>query len=154
MKILFATDGSPCSQEALREIADRSWPEATEVKILSVANPIPYVPDPTMVGAGAYAESLDRERKRADQDVGKAAEAFAQKAPRLRVSTQVLEGSPKKRIVEEAERWGADLVVLGCHGYGPVKRFLLGSVSQAVAVHAPCSVEIVRPRTHPAPVSD
>ena len=47
-------------------------------------------------------------------------------------------------IVEEAERWGADLILVGSHGYGSVKRFMLGSVSQAVATHAPCSVEIVR----------
>jgi nucleotide-binding universal stress UspA family protein len=47
-------------------------------------------------------------------------------------------------ILKEASRWQADLILLGCHGYGNVKRFLLGSVSQAVALHAPCSVQIVR----------
>jgi nucleotide-binding universal stress UspA family protein len=62
----------------------------------------------------------------------------------LQIETAVIEGEPKVVIIEEAERWGADLIVVGCHGYGPVKRFLLGSVSLAVAVHAPCSVEIVR----------
>jgi nucleotide-binding universal stress UspA family protein len=61
----------------------------------------------------------------------------------------VIDGSPKQVIVEQAEQWGADLIVMGCHGFGPVKRFLLGSVSQAVAVHAPCSVEIVRLRHAP-----
>jgi nucleotide-binding universal stress UspA family protein len=49
-------------------------------------------------------------------------------------------------IVEEAEKWGADLIVLGSHGYGPMSRFLLGSVAHAVALHAPYSVEIVRSR--------
>jgi hypothetical protein len=38
----------------------------------------------------------------------------------------------------------ADLIVLGSHGLGPVNRRLLGSVSPAVALHALCSVEIVR----------
>lgn len=52
--------------------------------------------------------------------------------------------APKEVIVDEAGRWRADLVVVGCHGYGSVKRFMLGSVSEAVAIHAPCSVEIVR----------
>jgi nucleotide-binding universal stress UspA family protein len=62
----------------------------------------------------------------------------------LQIETAVIEGDAKLVIIEEAEQWGADLIVVGCHGYGPVKRFLLGSVSLAVAVHAPCSVEIVR----------
>jgi nucleotide-binding universal stress UspA family protein len=60
------------------------------------------------------------------------------------VSTQVLKGSPKRTIVEEAEAWGADLIVVGSHGYRLWERMLLGSVSQAVAAHAKCSVEIVR----------
>ena len=47
-------------------------------------------------------------------------------------------------ILDEAESWGADLIVLVSHGYGPLKRFLLGSVSQAVVSHAKCSVEVVR----------
>jgi nucleotide-binding universal stress UspA family protein len=53
------------------------------------------------------------------------------------------------RILEEAERWQADLIVVGSHGFGPVKRRLLGSVSQAIALHAHYSVEIVR-CPHPA----
>jgi len=47
-------------------------------------------------------------------------------------------------ILDEAESWGADLIVLGSHGYNAWKRFLLGSVSQAVVSHAKCSVEVVR----------
>jgi nucleotide-binding universal stress UspA family protein len=60
------------------------------------------------------------------------------------VSTEVLRGSPKHAIIEEAERWGADLIVVGSHGYSALERFLLGSVSQSIAHHAKCSVEIVR----------
>lgn len=67
-----------------------------------------------------------------------------EESPNLRVTTELLEGSPKKTIVDETERWGADLVVLGSHGHGPARRFLLGSVAQAVTLHAPCSVEVVR----------
>ena len=62
----------------------------------------------------------------------------------LPISSIVVVDSPKDAIVEEAERWGADLIVVGSHGYrGPV-RTLLGSVSQAVATQAKCSVEIAR----------
>ena len=54
--------------------------------------------------------------------------------------------SPKDAIVEEAERWGADLIVVGSHGYRGPERALLGSVSHAVATQAKCSVEIARRR--------
>jgi nucleotide-binding universal stress UspA family protein len=46
--------------------------------------------------------------------------------------------------MDEAEKWGPDLIVLGSHGYSGWRRFLLGSVSHAVATHEHCSVEIVR----------
>jgi nucleotide-binding universal stress UspA family protein len=63
---------------------------------------------------------------------------------KLLVTTEVLTGSPKRVIVEEAEKWGADLMVVGSHGYRTWERLLLGSVSQAVSLHAECSVLIVR----------
>lgn len=48
------------------------------------------------------------------------------------------------RDLEQASKWGADLIVLGSHGRKGLKHFLLGSVSETVARHAICSVEIVR----------
>lgn len=49
-------------------------------------------------------------------------------------------------ILDEATHWGADLIVVGSHGRRGVDRFLLGSVSEAVALHAACSVEVIRKR--------
>lgn len=59
-------------------------------------------------------------------------------------SHAVEEGNPKVVIVDEANKWRADLIVLGSHGRKGLDRFLLGSVSEAVSRHATCSVEIVR----------
>jgi nucleotide-binding universal stress UspA family protein len=64
----------------------------------------------------------------------------------LVVESEILHGNPRKETFGEAEKWGADLIVLGPHGMSGIERLLLGSVSQAVAMHAKCSVEIVRPR--------
>ena len=69
---------------------------------------------------------------------------FRKKNPALTITTVVIEGSPKSVILKEAETFGADLIVVGSHGSGAVERFLLGSVSHAVSLHAKCSVEIVR----------
>jgi len=71
-------------------------------------------------------------------------------APGLIVSPVLREGHPKDKILDEAEQWGADLIVVGSHGYGAVRRLFLGSVSLAVAINAPCSVEIVRVPFHAA----
>ena len=60
------------------------------------------------------------------------------------VKTVIEEGSAKAIIVDFAAQWPADLIVVGSHGRKGFDRFLLGSVSQAVARHALCSVQIVR----------
>ena len=78
-----------------------------------------------------------------------------EKNPALTVTTVAIEGSPKSVILEEAEKFGADLIVVGSHGYGMVEGFLLGSVSNAVALHAKCSVEIVRsPKTQMSEIKE
>ena len=53
-------------------------------------------------------------------------------------------GSPESRIVEAADEFKPNLVVVGSHGYSTWERLILGSVSDSVAHHVPCSVLIVR----------
>ena len=60
------------------------------------------------------------------------------------VSTELVEGHPKSKIIDIADNWRADMIVLGSHGRTGLSRFLMGSVSQAVVRHAHCSVEIIR----------
>ncbi|WP_166830612.1 universal stress protein [Thalassoroseus pseudoceratinae] len=147
MKILLAIDGSHCSETAINEVCSRPWPPNTEVEVFTVIHAtVPAVYDPFFVGFAIHAELLEEERKIAPQRADAAAKQIREARSDLTVSIKILEGSPKVLIVEEAERWGADLVLIGSHGYGPAKRFLLGSVSHAVVLHAPCSVEVVRNR--------
>jgi len=60
------------------------------------------------------------------------------------LTAAVEEGDPKSKILDTARDWDADLIVLGSHGRKGLQHFLMGSVSEAVARHAECSVEIVR----------
>lgn len=53
-------------------------------------------------------------------------------------------GEPGRRVIEEAEAWGADVVVLGTDTRGGLHRLLFGSVDQQVVRHARCAV-LVRP---------
>jgi nucleotide-binding universal stress UspA family protein len=148
MKILLAVDGSECSANAVHEVATRPWREGTQLKILSVVGtPIPFpIPDPFLVLEGLRVNLMKEERKRLEIFVEEMRTSIhsSKAGEDLNIETEVLDGSPKEVIVDEAEKWDADLIVVGCHGYGNVKKFVLGSVSEAVLAHAPCSVEIVR----------
>ena len=62
----------------------------------------------------------------------------------VEVTTELLSGSPESRIVELADEVKPDLIVVGSHGYSSWERLLLGSVSDAIVHHAPCSVMVVR----------
>ena len=81
-------------------------------------------------------------REQAKALVTKAAEKV--RGAKLNVSTALVEGDPKSQIIDAANDWHADMIVLGSHGRKGLNRFLMGSVSQDVVRHAHCSVEIVR----------
>jgi nucleotide-binding universal stress UspA family protein len=145
MKILLAIDGSPHSHAALVEFATRPWPTGTEVQILTVVHSsMPMFFDPAFIAAAAHMEqTLDR-RRDAPALVEAAASMIREAYPNVSVTTKIIEGIPKDAIVEEAKSLGADLIVLGSHGYGRVRRVVLGSVAAAVVANAPCSVQVVR----------
>lgn len=145
MKILVAVDGSPCSQAAIDELCRRPWPPESEVLVVTVDSPLDinrWGPKSCTV----FDELVKQQREETVKYLTDAVATIRKKAPHLPVKSQLLEGSAKEAIVAEAERWNADLIMVGSHGYGAVKRFFLGSVSLAVASNAPCSVEIIRCR--------
>jgi len=145
MKILLAVDGSTYSDMAVEEVAKRPWPEPSEIRVVSAAEtPImpgmePWAPSPD------YFETVERSAKEAaTMVVQRALGKLKAVGDTLTISSEVIPGPPAQVIVEEAERWGADLIVIGSRGLGAWSRLLLGSVSNSVVHHAKCSVEIVR----------
>ena len=148
MKILLATDGSACSDAAVAEVRDRPWPVGSAVKVLSVID-LPLLPTPeTWALPQSYYAQLEKTGKEQAQAAVSAAETQVRgkHGAALEIISQISEGHTVAVILDEAEGWGADLIVLGSHGYRGLQRFLLGSVSSAVVAHADCSVEIVRCR--------
>ena len=146
MKKVLAIDGSACSNASVDEVVRRCWPADSQVRVISVIEP----PAPLTSGPWTYANSYEEqealERAQAEETLCAAATKLREGkgSNTLNITTEVMVGSPKRIIVEEAEKWGADLIVVGSHGYRSWERMLLGSVSQTVALHAECSVEIVR----------
>ena len=146
MKILLAVDGSAYSDAAVDEVVRRPWPPQSELKVITAAEL------PIMVGMEPWASSPDY-FEIVEKSVREAAKTVIESALRklktieggtLKISNEIVQGPPRQVIVEEAEQWGADLIVIGSRGLGAWSRLLLGSVSNAVVHHAKCSVEIVR----------
>jgi nucleotide-binding universal stress UspA family protein len=143
MRILLAIDGSVYSDAAAAEVGRRPWPPQSEVRIITVDPPL----DSSLLGRGTvtvYDELVRQQRAQALRHLSAATAVVRQNAPDLLVTPVLREGHPKEAILEEAKNWGADLIVMGSHGYGAIRGFFLGSVSLAVVTSAPCSVEVVR----------
>jgi nucleotide-binding universal stress UspA family protein len=148
MKILIATDGSKYSEKATMRFCEFiKTGKDMELKIISAVESIkPMAAEPFGVSAEFYLK--------VDQEASKNAEGFVQDAKKIieeklgdstpEIETAVIMTSPKTAIIEEAKDWGSDLIVVGSHGYGFWDRMLIGSVSDAVIHHAPCSVLIVK----------
>ena len=143
MKIVLAVDGSRFSDAAVRTVIEQARARDTEIKVLHVVEAPPLLLAREM---GGYDRNLDEvweaETKEAEALVTEVANKLRSNG--LTVTTAVEQGNAKSTIIDVASQWDADLIVVGSHGRRGLEHFLLGSVSEAVARHAPCSVEVVR----------
>jgi len=128
-RVLLAVDGSKISLQAAHAIAARPWSEQSEFRVISVEEPWAM-------------KSRAKHENAAQNWVSSAAQVLT--SARLKTTSAVLSGKPKDAILEDAKEWAADLIVVGSHGRRGFRRFLLGSVSEAVAMNAHCSVVVVR----------
>lgn len=173
LKILLAVDSSPYSDAAVSEVIKRPWPTGTTVAVLGVVDVTRFgaigtegaqwtsiwpqgtrvsllsvgeVPDVSVSLEYIDSQVIDKMRESAlaigAQAISSAKETLS--ASTLQVAEKVVIGDPKSVILEEAEGLKPDLIVVGSHGRRGVNRVLLGSVSEAVAAGAHCSVEIIR----------
>jgi len=147
MRVLFATDGGKQCDAAIETLKLLALREGDEIKIISVID----VALPMAIDIyGGYLPDTTELEKTARENAAKILAETADKLKEfvsvrgLSLSSDVLFGSPDSRIVETAEEWHADLIIVGSHGYSRWERLLLGSVSDSVVHHAPCSVFVVR----------
>jgi len=143
LRVMLGLDSSEGAAAALAAVAGRTWPQKTEVHIvtavdlrLATALPVLEAPmgEPAYVATDEQGWLREAQRRAADE----------LRSAGLEVSTTIKDGDPKHVLLAEAEAWHADCLFLGAKGISRIERFLLGSVSSSVAAAAHCSVEVVR----------
>jgi len=150
MKILLATDGSDCSVAAAHSVASRPWPDGTVFKILCVEElmvldgQIATSSLSPIYPASLLEELITQARDRASSAVEAARDILRRAGMKVLEDHAMPVGEPRAIILDTAKTWGADLLVLGSHGRHGLDRFLMGSVAESVAIHAHCSVEVIR----------
>ena len=149
-KVLFATDGSECSLAAARALTSGLWNNNNEIHIISVVQEV----SPSVESFAGMAlmngvmpvqvtEQLEVAARQATQEARKIFESKGKP-----VSEEVVFGEPKLMITEAAKNWGADLIIVGSHERHGFERFIEGSVSESIALHAPCSVAVIHEPIH------
>lgn len=148
MRVMIATDGSDFSDFAVKKCCELiGKPDETFVRVIAVyEHMLPMSAEPFAVSSEYYQEIEKEIRKQcvdfAEKSAKEIREYFSGKT--IDVSVEVERGAPDRVIIEAAKDWKADLIVVGSHGRGFWGRMMLGSISDSVLHHAPCSVLVVR----------
>lgn len=146
MHILLATDGSSHSQAAVAILKRIPFPPSSALTVLTVVEQSHLLNVTGVDISNEDRETLDRlwslQHHEAERVLAREAAHF--EATGWTVHTIRRAGHVSHQILEAANQLGVDLVVVGARGLSGIKRFLLGSVSQKVVKHAPCSVLIAK----------
>lgn len=142
LNLLIAYDGSKHADAAVAAVAARAWPAGTRVTVLAVSEFQLRIGDLSL----AITKALGRPGQASpwpwmEARLGKVAKTLTDAG--LRTGTALLIGEPRQAILDQAKRLKADCIFMGSHGYTGLRRVMLGSVSAAVAAHAPCSIEVI-----------
>jgi len=130
VRILIAADGMPDSEAAIKEVSARIWTSGSQVRLVTAIGP--------------FYTGIEAPQERAIAENVQFKAAGELELSGLEVSYLIKEGDPRRLIVDEAERWGADTIFVGSSGMTRFERMVLGSVSAAVCARAHCTVEVVR----------
>lgn len=143
MKIVLAVDLADHANESALFLCRFPATESMEVAIVTVVNPPEF-------GVHAstelwYPEFIDHQREMVAEKHQEVAAILQSHG--IKTVSHVLHGHIGDEIVQNADRFAADWIVVGATGHTAIGRLLLGSVSDYVATHAKCSVLVVRKKS-------
>ena len=159
MRILIGYDGSESADAAFEDLRRAGLPREVEALIVSVGE---VIMPPSAVGHAVGGPALTSRRltvvlaqveAQAAEKLKEVKEFAAEAGARLRscfpdweVQALGRAGSPSAELINKADEWKADLVVVGSHGRSALGQFILGSVSKKVVTDSHHSVRVVRER--------
>ncbi len=141
-KILVPVDGSTTSNTALQEAIKLAQLHHAQLELVHVFEDILYWVDDSYIN---YAELQETIRASSQRIIDEAL-ALVQQAG-LTAETKLLEAKNERTaniIIAEAERWQAELIVIGTHGRSGFSRLVLGSVAEGITRAAPIPVLLIR----------
>jgi universal stress protein A len=134
-KILFPTDFSLASQEALKWATSLARDSGASITIV-------HVEEPPMAYGGGEMYVGDDEGQR--EELKKSLVEVVPTDPSIHFEHKLLIGDPANAIVQTAEDENADFIVIGTHGRTGLTRLLMGSVAESVIRHAKCPVLTIK----------
>ena len=143
-RIVHPTDFSPASSPAFKKAVALAKDDNAALTIVHVLPALPIVGD-AYIAPTAYDDMLRAQRRQAEQQATRLVKRARDAGVRA-TATVIDSGAVADQIARTAKRQGADLIVMGTHGYGVLAKALLGSVAERVISRAPCPVMTVKGR--------
>jgi len=144
MKVLFTTDGSESAEQAIGWFSRLPRAHGVSCEVMTVVTRPAF----GMMPNDVYDELIRLGRDRASQWFQQSATIL--KDSGINAVEVVRVGQPADEITRYAKESQSDLIVMGARGSSQLTRLLIGSTTEAVVNHAPCSVLIVRNASQPA----
>lgn len=145
MRVLLAYDGSPGAETAVALAAEIPWPVDSTVRVAIVRELHTSAVPAVMLSPAGLVDSPELQQEIADQVAAEMDGVVRRLSrPRLEVEGAVLRGRPASVLIDEAASFGADVLIVGSRGRGPLASLVLGSVSQELAEFAGCPVLVAR----------
>jgi nucleotide-binding universal stress UspA family protein len=156
MRILIAYDGSSGADAMLADLQRAGFPNEVEAIVISVADVCLWpMSNPEANNTIPELPSVEKAHKQALRAVEEARALATEASTRLRdcfpvwrVSAESRGDSPAWAIIQKADQWKADLVIVGSHGRSALGNLFLGSVSHKVIAETACSARVARPSTN------
>ena len=139
-KILIAVDNSTCSEKAAKIGYETASKFGAEVALLNIIEPAPATVNPDFTLAPVFMEMYDNSQENSHMLLKEISNKYGNGIPTTYLTSL---DTASHGIVQQAEEWGADLIVVGTHGRGGLYHFLIGSVAEHVARKSACPVLIV-----------